>query len=95
MQLRLSLTFTDGTQGEVTTNLFAIVSWERKYNRKASDLINGIGIEDLAYLAYESSKAHKIVVPVVFDDYIRSLQTIDVIDSEAPHPLDAAPGDDS
>lgn len=95
MKLTLAVTFNDGTAHQVTTNLFAVVAWERKYKRKASDLAQGIGVEDLAFLAYESSKAHNIVVPVVFDDYIKSLANIDVVEAETENPTDAAPGDDN
>ena len=95
MKLTLGVSFTDGRRHQVTTNLFAVVAWERKYKRKASDLAQGIGIEDLAFLAYESSKAHDIVVPVVFDDYVKSLDNIDVVGSETENPTDAAPGDDN
>ena len=95
MQLTLDLSFNDGTRQRVQTNLFAVVAWERKYKRKASDLAQGIGIEDLAFLAYESSKAHGIVVPIIFDDYIKSLTNIEVAESEEPFPTEPAPGLDS
>ena len=95
MKLTLELSFNDGTTQQVTTNLFAVVAWERKYKRKASDLAQGIGIEDLAFLAYESSKAHNVVVPIIFDDYVKSLDNIDVIGNEEPAPFETAPGDDN
>lgn len=95
MQITLALSFNDGTTQTVSTNLFAVVAWERKYKRKASDLAQGIGVEDLAFLAYESSKAHGVVVPIVFDDYVKSLANIDVVDNEEPAPFETAPGDDN
>ena len=48
MQLTMKLTFADSEQ-TVTTNLMTIVAWERKYKRKASQISDGIGIEDLAF----------------------------------------------
>ena len=71
---------------ELETNLMTVVLWERKFKRKASDMASGIGIEDLAYMAYEASKANNVVVPVVFDDYIKKLQTLEVIDEDSPRP---------
>jgi hypothetical protein len=50
MQLKIRVDQGEGPV-DVTTNLFTIVAWERKYKRKASDMGNGIGIEDLAYLS--------------------------------------------
>ena len=53
MQLNIQVTTADD-QYQVETNLFTIVAWERKFKTKASNLAQGIGMEDLAYLAYES-----------------------------------------
>ena len=42
MQLTLKATFNDGSSHEVTTNLMTIVSWERKFKRKASEMAQGV-----------------------------------------------------
>ena len=85
MKLTLKVETTETTY-EVTTNLFVIVMWERKYKRKASEMATGIGVEDLAFMAYEASKLNKIVVPAEFDTFVKSLVTIDVLNTEAPNP---------
>ena len=84
MQLRLKATFTDGTVNEVTTNLMTVVSWERKYKRKASEMASGIGVEDLAYLCYEATRACGITVPGTLDQFITSLASIDVLETQDP-----------
>jgi hypothetical protein len=67
------------------------VQWERKYKRKMSDLAQGIGAEDLAYLAFEASKLHGIMVPVVFDDFIKKLVAMpEVVEQEDVNPTQAA-----
>ena len=71
---------------EVTTNLYVIVQYERKYKRRASDMANGIVYEDLLFLAYESCKLHGVTVPVVFDDFIKRTVSIDVISEETENP---------
>jgi hypothetical protein len=78
---------------EVSTNLYVMVAYERKFKRKASDMANGIGIEDLLYLAYESCKLHKIVVPVAFDDFVKKCLTIDVVGNDDENPIQEAPTD--
>ena len=93
MQLTLRVDTGDGPQ-EVTTNLWAIVAWERKYKTKASKMAEGLGMEDLAYLAFEASKANKITVPAVFDDYLRRIISLDVVASD-DRPTDGAPDDAS
>jgi hypothetical protein len=82
MQLTLKVTPSEGAQYEVKTNLFTIVALERKFKIRASELANGIAMEHLAYLAYESCKQHDIVVPIVFDDYVKQLSAIEVVADE-------------
>ena len=82
MQLTLKVTPNEGAQYEVKTNLFTIVALERKFKIRASELAQGIAMEHLAYLAYESCKQHDIVVPIVFDDYVKQLSAIEVVADE-------------
>jgi len=77
---------------EVETSLWVVTQWERRFKRKASDMAAGIGIEDLAFLAHEASKAASIVVPVELDTFIKKLVVLEVVgDEEPPFPTDAAP----
>ena len=94
MQLTLKVELPDNIY-TVTTNLYVVVAWERKFKRKASDMANGIGIEDLAYLAFEASKLNKIVVPAEFDNFIKQLVNIEVVEQEQPSFTEAAPTDAS
>ncbi len=87
MQLTLRVDQGEGPI-EVSTNLFTIVSWERKFKRKASDMSNGIGIEDLAYLAHQACQQHNVVVPVVLDDFIKKLVLLEVVSDEPDHPTE-------
>ena len=86
MQLHLHVTTNDGQDYTVSTNLFGIVAWERKFKRKASDLAAGIGVEDLAYMAYESCRQTNVPVPAVFDDYVKKLAAIEVVGQETENP---------
>jgi hypothetical protein len=92
MKLTLRVDTGDGAY-DIDTNLAVIVAWERKYRRKASDLAQGIGMEDLAYLAYEASKRNKIVVPAEFDKFIDKLITLEVVSEEPENPTEQAPID--
>ena len=94
MQLTLKVELPDNTY-TVTTNLYVVVAWERKFKRKASDMANGIGIDDLAYLAFEASKLNKIVVPAEFDNFIKQLVNIEVVEQEQPSFIEAVPTDAS
>ena len=94
MQLTLKVELPDNTY-TVTTNLYVVVAWERTFKRKESDMANGIGIEDLAYLAFEASKLNKIVVPAEFDNFIKQLVNIEVVEQEQPSFTEAVPTDAS
>jgi hypothetical protein len=76
---------------EVSTNLGTIIAWERRFKTKASDMANGVGMEDLAFLAWEASKQAKIVVPAAFDDFISKLQRVDVVNEEHENPTQGEP----
>jgi hypothetical protein len=95
MQLTIQVTTTDETY-QVTTNLFTMVSWERKFKSKASNMgTQGIGMEDLAFLAYEASKQNSIVVPAVFDDFIKKVVNLEVVGGDdAERPTNEAPTDE-
>ena len=89
MQLRLKATFNDGTVNEVITNLSTVVAWERKYKRKASEMAQGIGVEDLAYLCYEATRASGTTVPGSLDQFIALLANIDVLETQDPKAVTA------
>ena len=90
MQLTLKVT-TDETTYKVKTNLYVIIAWERKFKQKASNLASGVGLEDLAFMAFESCKISSIPVPAIFDDYVKKLVAIEVISDEPVNPIEEAP----
>jgi hypothetical protein len=69
MQLTLKVTFDDRVETD---------------KRKASQIADGIGVEDLSYLAYEASRTQGIVVPALLDDYIKQIKNLEVVDSNDP-----------
>ena len=93
MKLTLSIRLADGETYQVTTNLFVIISWERKFKRRASDLSSGIGMEDLAFMAYEASKQQGHPVPISFDEFVKKLEDLEVVETASPVPTKEASGD--
>lgn len=90
MKLTLRVDQGDGPI-EVTTNLFTIVAWERRFKTKASNIANGIGMEDLAFMAHTALQQNNVIVPVVLDDFIKKLLVLEVVDTETDTPFDEAP----
>ena len=90
MQLTMQIDLGNGP-AVVKTNLMVIVNWERKYKRKASQLADGIGMEDLAFMAHEAAKISGINgLPLMLDDFIKQLVSLEVIDQEDANPTEAA-----
>ena len=94
MKIQLRITPNEGEPYELETNLFVIIAWERKFKQKASALANGIGIEDLAFMAYECCKQQNIPVPVSFDQYIAKVNSVEVVSDEPTNPTLEAPTPD-
>jgi hypothetical protein len=94
--MKLTLKVETATESyEVTTSLFNVVEWERRTKRKASELASGVGYEDLAFLAYVASKTSNVTVPIVFDDFVKSLTNLEVVDNEPENPTLPAPTEDN
>jgi len=92
MKLTLRVDQGDGPI-EVTTNLFTIVAWERKFKTKASNIANGIGMEDLAFMAHTALQQIGVVVPIVVDDFIKKIVLLEVVGNELENPTEGATTD--
>jgi hypothetical protein len=94
MKIKMQIVESSGDTYQVETNLFTVVALERKFKVKASELAQGIAMEHLAFLAYESCKQHSITVPLSFDDYIKKLDRIVIVYEEPANPSVKAPTHD-
>ena len=85
MKITIEADYGDGPQ-VLTTDLFTIVQWERKFKRKMGDG-NEIGVEDLAFWFHEQAKrTDGIVVPIVFDDFLKKLVDVRTVREEKDRP---------
>ena len=91
--LTLRVTPREGDPYEVETNLFTIVAWERRFKRPASDLGSQMAVEWLVYMAWEASKQSSVPVPPVFDDFVKRLVSVEVVDKDTD-PTDPVPTDE-
>jgi hypothetical protein len=81
MKLTLKLNMTDGQELDLTAVVPDFIAWERYSKRRMSDLANGIGMEDMAYLAYSVLKrSGENVKP--FDGWINSVELIEPIEDD-------------
>jgi hypothetical protein len=91
MKLQLRVDFLDGKQATVETSLWVITQWERKFKSKISSLANGVGAEDLAFMAFEACRLANIETPLVFDDFIKRIDKVEVVESDNPKAIHEEP----
>jgi len=89
MKITLEVTPNEGNPYRVTTNLHTIIATERKFKVRASEFANGIGLEHLAYMAYEASKSAGIAVPMVFDDFVARTAEVEIVEGDTSRPISA------
>lgn len=85
----------DGTTLDIKSNLWAMTLWERKYKVKFFSAWNEgkVGMEDLAYLAYETMRTTGITVPAVFDDFLKRCEALDLVSIDTARPTPGEPTD--
>jgi hypothetical protein len=95
VELQLTIT-ADGDTWQVSTTPWVIMQWERRYKTKASTIAQGgLGIEDLAYMAYEATKLSGRTVPISFDAFAQAITNIEVgTGADEARPTVAAPSAD-
>jgi hypothetical protein len=81
MKITLEVKTTDGEETTLTALVPDFVAWERHSKRKISDLAAGIGMEDLAFLAYSVLKRTGVNVKP-FDGWINSVENIEPIEED-------------
>jgi hypothetical protein len=85
--MKLSIKINTGEDDYIVeTNLFHIVQLERKFKVKASDLANGISIEQLGFLAHEAAKTGNFAPPLQLDDFLKKLVNLEVLETESANP---------
>lgn len=82
MKLQLKITMVDNEVLDVNCGIPDFIAWERHSKSKTSELVNGIGIEDMAFLAYNSIKRTGAKIKP-FDGWINDVEEIEAFD-ESP-----------
>lgn len=72
MQLDISLDLGDGPF-TVSTALPVWMAWEKQTGKTVQQLGSNFGMTDLAILAYEACKLHKVVVPATLEAFARKV----------------------
>ena len=73
--MELEVTYTNGEKIEVCAVVPDFIAWERHSKRKMSDLANGVGMEDLAFLAWSVVNRTSKVKP--FEGWVNEVELIE------------------
>lgn len=88
MKLQIKVTTSQANGGSnsviAETSLATIIKWERQYKKRAGDLAAGFSVEDLAFMAWSSLQAHGVTA--TFEQWIETLEELEVVDSQESHP---------
>lgn len=80
MKAKLNIKTIEGEEFEVEALVPDFIAWERHSKRKISDLVNGIAMEDMAFLAHSALKRQGTQKP--FDGWIMSVAEIEMADDD-------------
>jgi hypothetical protein len=80
MKMELEVTYTNGEKLELVAVVPDFIAWERHSKRKMSDLASGVGMEDLAYLAWSVANRTSKVKP--FEGWINEVELIEPVEAD-------------
>ena len=80
MKMELDVTYTNVDKIEVVAVVPDFIAWERHSKRKMSDLANGIGMEDLAFLAW--SVVNRTTKAKPFEGWIHDVELIEPVEAD-------------
>lgn len=93
MELRLRVQAAGNTHHVVATP-WVIMLWERKMKTKVSRVnAEGLGLEDMAFMAYEALKINKAELPATFDLFAMTIEELEIEEDEATPTKAAASAD--
>lgn len=91
MQLTIRVDQHDGNgPQDIKTTMWAMVAWERKYNVKIAQLSEKLGIEDIAFITYETLRSLKRTTPASFEDFLKKNPDIEILGAGDDSPIPGA-----
>ena len=79
MQLKMSVSFTDGTTKECVAVFADFVAFERTWSRSVTKFESDMRLTDIAWLAYKTEIRNRYTT-AQFDDWLLLVDSIDVVD---------------
>lgn len=83
MRLTLQVTLADGSEQTATAIVPDFIAWEKHTKKKISDLAEGAGIGDMAYLAWASIKRKEPSTPD-YEIWVEQVDSLEAVDTPDP-----------
>jgi hypothetical protein len=92
MQMKMTVTFSDGTKKECTSIFADFVAFERTWSRSVAKFESELRLTDIAWLAWKTEIRNRYTTET-FDDWLLKVDTIDIVTDDADQPEESAPSD--
>ena len=92
MRIDLRYTTKAGDKHEVCADFLTICQWEEWSGRQATSFADGVGMRDLAYLAWKASMAADVVVAADLNKFISTIDDLEVLGEATERPTAAPDG---
>lgn len=83
MRLTLQVTMADGSEQTAIAIVPDFISWEKHTKKKISDLAEGAGIGDMAYLAWSSIRRKEPNTPD-YETWVEQVDSLEAVDTPDP-----------
>lgn len=92
MHIDLRYTTKAGEKHEVRADFLNICQWEEWSGKQAMSFATGVGMRDLAYLAWKASMSADVVVAADLNKFISTIDDLEVLGEGSERPTAAPDG---
>jgi hypothetical protein len=89
MQLRMNIIREDGSSVEAVASTLDLVRWEERSNRSIASLFEDRKLGDITWLAWQAL-ARKGQTDLGYDEWLDTVQTIELGGDDEPAPLESS-----
>ena len=92
MQMKMTVTYSDGTKKECTSIFADFVAFERTWSRSVAKFESELRLTDIAWLAWKTEIRNRYTTET-FDDWLLKVDTIDIVSDTPEEPATEAATD--
>jgi hypothetical protein len=86
MRMQMTVTYSDGSGADVTVSAPDLVAFEREFDRSVARFESEVKLTDICWLAWH--RLHREKKAGTFDDWLETLESVEITDASEPAPLD-------